>query len=376
MLRYTTAGESHGKCLITMIEGLPYGSPLDPESVNGELARRQGGYGRGARMKLERDEAEIVTGMRKGHSLGSILTLQIMNRVQNTEELNPITRPRPGHADLAGAMKFGTSDARDVAERSSARETAARVAAGALANSFLAHFGVRVLGYVVEIGGITSPTRIENPDDLVRVREESIFYTLDKELDERIKAKVDEVKMAGDTLGGIFEVRVFGAPPGLGTHAGWEDKLDGALAQALMSVQTVKAVEVGLGFEAARRSGSQMHDEIVLDGGGKITRSRNNAGGIEGGMTNGQPVVVRAACKPISTLRKPMQTVDLASKEQAAALYERSDVCVVPAASVIGQAVVAFEIARAFLGKFGGDTFDETRQRFDVYRTQLEQYAK
>ena len=376
MLRYTTAGESHGKCLIATIEGLPYGSPLDPEAVNAELARRQGGYGRGARMKLEKDEAEIITGMRKGHSLGSILTLQIMNRVQNTEELNPITRPRPGHADLAGAMKFGTNDARDVAERSSARETAARVAAGALANSFLANFGVRVLGYVVEIGGITSPTRIENPDDLVRVREESIFYTLDKELDERIKAKVDEVKVAGDTLGGVFEVRVFGAPPGLGTHAGWEDKLDGALAQALMSVQTVKAVEVGLGFEAARRSGSQMHDEIVLDGGGRIARSRNNAGGIEGGMTNGQPVIVRAACKPISTLRKPMQTVDLASKEQAAALYERSDVCVVPAASVIGQAVVAFEIARAFLGKFGGDTFDETRQRFDAYRKQLEQYAK
>jgi chorismate synthase len=376
MLRYTTAGESHGKCLVTSIEGLPYGSPLDPEAINAELSRRQGGYGRGARMKLEKDEAEIVTGMRKGHALGSIVTLQIMNRVQNTEELNPITRPRPGHADLAGAMKFGTNDARDVAERSSARETAARVAAGALANSFLSNFGIRVLGYVVEIGGITSPTRIDAPDELVRVREESMFYTLDKDLDEKLKAKVDEVKQAGDTLGGIFEVRVFNAPPGLGTHAGWEDKLDGALARALMSVQTVKAVEVGLGFEAARRSGSQMHDEIVLGEGGKLARSRNNAGGIEGGMTNGQPVVVRAACKPISTLRKPMQTVDLASKEQAAALYERSDVCVVPAASVIGQAVVAFEIARVFLAKFGGDTFDETQQRFEAYRKQLEQYAK
>src|SRR5688572_22811243 len=376
MLRYTTAGESHGKCLVTSIEGLPYGSPLDPEAINAELSRRQGGYGRGARMKLEKDEAEIVTGMRKGHALGSILTLQIMNRVQNTEELNPITRPRPGHADLAGAMKFGTQDARDVAERSSARETAARVAAGALANSFLSNFGIRVLGYVVEIGGITSPTRIDVPDDLVRVREESIFYTLDKELDEKLRAKVDEVKAAGDTLGGLFEVRVFNAPPGMGTHAGWEDKLDGLLARALMSVQTVKAVEVGLGFEAARRSGSQMHDEIVLGEGGKIARSRNNAGGIEGGMTNGQPVVVRAACKPISTLRKPMQTVDLASKEQAAALYERSDVCVVPAASVIGQAVVAFEMARVFLAKFGGDTFDETKQRLNTYLKQLEQYAK
>ncbi len=376
MLRYTTAGESHGKCLVTSIEGLPYGTPLDPEAINAELSRRQGGYGRGARMKLEKDEADIVTGMRKGHSLGSIVTLQIMNRVQNTEELNPITRPRPGHADLAGAMKFGTNDARDVAERSSARETAARVAAGALANSFLSNFGIRVLGYVVEIGGISSPTRIDAPDELLRVREESMFYTLDKDLDEKLKAKVDEVKQAGDTLGGLFEVRVFQAPPGLGTHAGWEDKLDGALARALMSVQTVKAVEVGLGFEAARRTGSQMHDEIVLGDGGKIARSRNNAGGIEGGMTNGQPVVVRAACKPISTLRKPMQTVDLASKEQGAALYERSDVCVVPAASVIGQAVVAFEMARVFLAKFGGDTFDETKQRYDAYRKQLEQYAK
>ncbi len=376
MLRYTTAGESHGKCLIALIEGVPYGTPVSLDPVNAELARRQGGYGRGARMKLEKDEAQVIGGVRKGHALGSPVTLQIMNRVQNAEELNPITRPRPGHADLAGAMKFGTQDARDVAERSSARETAARVAAGAFANGLLGSFGIRVLGYVVEVGGVTSPTRLDDADELVRVREESMFYALDKDLDERIKAKVDEAKQAGDTLGGLFEVRVFGAPPGLGSHAGWESKLDGALARALMSVQTVKAVEVGLGFEAARRAGSQMHDEIVVGGDGKLARSRNNAGGIEGGMTNGQTVIVRAACKPISTLRKPMRTVDLAAKEEAQALYERSDVCVVPAASVIGQAVVAFEIARAFLEKFGGDTFEETRQRHEAYRRQLEQYAK
>ncbi|HEX7898737.1 MAG TPA: chorismate synthase [Planctomycetota bacterium] len=376
MLRYTTAGESHGKCLIASLEGLPYGTPVDLEAVNAELSRRQGGYGRGARMKLEKDEAAILTGVRKGHTLGSIVTMQIMNRVQNTEDLNPITRPRPGHADLAGALKFGTNDARDVAERSSARETASRVAAGAFANTVLARFGIRVLGYVVEVGGITSGTRIDDPEQLLKVREESLFYTLDKDLDDRIRAKVDEAKQAGDTLGGLFEVKVFGAPPGLGTHAGWEDKLDGALARALMSVQTVKAVEVGLGFEAARRPGSQVHDEIVMGADGKLARSRNNAGGIEGGMTNGQPVVVRAACKPISTLRKPMQTVDLASKEKAEALYERSDVCVVPAASVIGQAVVAFEILNAFLGKFGGDTFAETEQRLAAYRKQLEQYAR
>jgi chorismate synthase len=376
MLSYTTAGESHGKCLVSMIEGVPYGTPVALDFINAELARRQGGYGRGARMKLEKDEAEVVTGLRKGHTLGSPLTLQIMNRVQNAEDLNPITRPRPGHADLAGALKFGTQDARDVAERSSARETASRVAAGAFANSFLALFGIRVLGFVVEIGGISSEARIDDPDELARVRDGSLFYTLDASLDERIRARVDEVKQAGDTLGGLFEVRVFGPPPGLGTHAGWECKLDGALARALMSVQTVKAVEVGLGFEAARRQGSQMHDEILMGEDGKLRRSRNNAGGIEGGMTNGQPVVVRAACKPISTLRKPMQTVDLASKEQAAALYERSDVCVVPAASVIGQAVVSFEMARAFLDKFGGDTFAETQQRFEAYRKQLEQYGR
>jgi chorismate synthase len=376
MLRYVTAGESHGKCLIALIEGVPYGTPVSLEAVNAELQRRQGGYGRGARMKLEKDEAEILTGVRKGHTLGSPLTLQIANRVQNAEDLNPITRPRPGHADLAGAMKYGTQDARDVAERSSARETAARVAAGAFANAFLGHFGIRVLGYVVEVGGISSDVRIDDPDELARVRDESLFYTLDRSLDERIRARVDEARAAGDTLGGIFEVRVFGAPPGLGSHAGWEHKLDGALARALMSVQTVKAVEVGLGFEAARRPGSRMHDEIVLGPDGRLGRSHNNAGGIEGGMTNGQPVVARAACKPISTLRKPLQTVDLASKEQAQALYERSDVCVVPAASVIGQAVVAFEIARAFLDKFGGDTFEETRQRYDGYRKQLERYAR
>ncbi len=375
MLRYTTAGESHGKCLITSIEGLPYGTPVDLDAVNAELSRRQGGYGRGARMKLEKDEADAVTGVRKGHTLGANVTLQIANRVQNTEDLNPITRPRPGHADLAGALKFGTQDARDVAERSSARETAARVAAGAFAGTVLARFGIRVLGYVVEVGGISSPTRIDDPDTLLKVRDESVFYTLDKDLDERLRAKVDECKAAGDTLGGLFEVKVFGAPPGLGTHAGWEDKLDGALARALMSVQTVKAVEVGLGFEAARRPGSKVHDEILRGGDGALARSGNNAGGIEGGMTNGQTVVVRAACKPISTLRKPLQTVDLQSKEGAQALYERSDVCVVPAASVIGQAVVAFEILKAFLGKFGGDTFAETQQRLEAYRKQLERYS-
>ncbi len=370
MLRYLTAGESHGPCMIAVIEGLPYGMPVDLAHVNAELARRQGGYGRGARMKMEKDEAEAVSGVRNGHSLGSPLALRIGNRVQNSEQLGAITRPRPGHADLAGALKFGTQDARDVAERSSARETTARVAAGALANAMLASFGIQVVGYVVEMGGIAGTARLAGPDEIRAARSQSMFYTQDEPLDGRIKERVDACRQAGDTLGGIFEVAAFGLPPGLGTHAAWEDKLDGLLARALMSVQTVKGVEVGAGFGAARLQGSQMHDEIVLQD-GAIARSRNNAGGIEGGMTNGQPLVVRAACKPISTLRTPLRTVDLRTKEEAAAAYERSDVAVVPAASVIGEAVVSFELARAFLARFGGDTWEETRERCESSRTKL-----
>ncbi len=375
MLRYLTAGESHGTCLQAVLEGVPYGTPVDAESINGELARRQGGYGRGARMKIEKDEVQFLGGVRHGHALGSPIILQIANKVSTSEQMKPITSPRPGHADLAGVMKFGTTDARDVSERSSARETAARVAAGAFCAAFLRKFGIEVVGYVVEVGGVTSPVRSDKADEIKARRAQSMFYTMDESLDQRIKERVDSAREAGDTLGGVVEVVSFGLPPGLGSHASWEWKLDGALARALMSVQTVKAVEVGLGFDAARRMGSQMHDEIVMQD-GKLGRTRNNAGGIEGGMTNGQPLIVRAACKPISTLRQPLKSVDLATKEESAAAYERSDVCVVPAASVIAETVVAFELARAFLDKFGGDTYDEVRQRHDVYRQQLEQYQK
>ncbi len=373
-LRYLTAGESHGRCLQAILEGVPYGTPVDVAPVNAELARRQGGYGRGARMKIEKDEAEIVAGVRQGHALGSPLVFQIANKISTGEAMAPITRPRPGHADLAGVMKFGTVDARDVSERASARETAARVAAGAFCSAFLESFGIRVVGYVVEIGGVKGDTRSGDPAEIRAKRAQSMFYTMDEALDQRIKDAVDDARAAGDTLGGVFEVAAFGLPPGLGSHAGWEEKLDGRLARALMSVQTVKAVEVGLGFEAAKRRGSQMHDEIVMQD-GKIARGGNNAGGIEGGMTNGQPLVVRGACKPISTLRQPLKSVDLATKEESAAAYERSDVCVVPAASVIGEAVVAFELARVFLDKFGGDTIDEVRERFGAYRRRLEQYG-
>jgi chorismate synthase len=372
VLTLTTAGESHGPCLIALVAGLPYGSPVDLDFVNGELRRRQGGYGRGARMKMEEDRAEILTGVLHGKTIGSPLALRIPNRVANAEELPPLNRPRPGHADLPGALKFGTTDARGVSERASARETAARVAGGALAHGFLRAFGIRVVGAVVELGGRRASGSAATAGEAVSLRAESEFYSLDAGRDAEWRALVDEVKSAGDSIGGVFEVVAWGLPPGLGSHAGWDLKLDGALARALMSIQSVKAVEVGLGFEAARRRGSEMHDEIVAG----LERTRNNAGGLEGGMTNGQPLVVRAACKPISTLRKPLRSVNLETGREEAAVVERSDVTVVPAASVIGEAVVAFELARAFLDKFGGDTYDETRERFDAHRERVARMAR
>lgn len=371
MLTYFTAGESHGKCLLAVVDGLPYGTPIDIDAVNHELQRRQGGYGRGARMKIEKDEVEILSGVRHGKTIGSPIALGIPNRVQNIEELSSLTKLRPGHADLAGAAKFGTEDARNVSERASARETAARVAAGTLANRFLAGFGIEVLGYAKAIGGIESSLTLDEPAEIRRRRDSSIFYMIDPQAEEAIKAKVDEARTHGDTLGGIFEVIALGVPPGLGTHARWSEKLGSRLAAALMSIQTVKGVEIGLGFESTRRRGSQMHDEILKGEDGSIRRRTNNAGGVEGGMSNGEPIVARAACKPISTLRTPLRTVDLLDKQEKTAQYERSDICVVPAASVVGQAIVSFEIAAAFLQKFGADTFEEVQDNLRRYRSRL-----
>jgi len=373
MLTYFTAGESHGKCLVTVVDGLPYGTPIDVDFVNRELARRQGGYGRGARMKIEKDEVEVLSGLRHGKTIGSPVTFGIANKVQNIEELTELTKLRPGHADLAGAAKYGTEDARNVSERASARETAARVAAGALAGHFLGLFGVDVLGYARAIGGIESSLTLVDPEEIRRRREASMFYMIDPQAEDRIKAQVDEVRAAGDTLGGIFEVVALNVPPGVGTYARWSEKLGSRIAAAIMSVQTVKGVEIGLGFEAARRKGSQMHDEIVKGDEGSIRRHTNNAGGIEGGMSNGERIVVRGACKPISTLRTPLRTVDLKDKEPKSAQYERSDICVVPAASVVGQAVVSFEIAAAFLQKFGADTFEDVQDNLRRYRARLQE---
>jgi len=371
MLRYRTAGESHGPCLVTILEGIPYGVPIETAAIDAALARRQGGYGRGVRQKMEHDTVEVLAGVRQGRTIGGPLVLRIANRVKSGETLGPIAKPRPGHADLPGALKLGLTDARDVSERASARETAARVAAGAVARLLLAPFGIEPLGYVVAVGGAASPLRLNDPAEIRRRREASPFFAIDPSMESVWTAAVDAAQKAGDTIGGVFEVAVFGCPPGLGSHAQWDQKLDARLAAGLMSVQTVKGVEIGDGFAAAARRGSEAQDAVQPEAGGKIRRATNRAGGIEGGMTNGMPVLLRAACKPISTLREGLATIDLSTGEPARAQYERSDSCVVPAASVVGEAAVALEMAAAFLDKFGGDTWDEVRRAHDAYAARV-----
>jgi chorismate synthase len=372
MLRYLTAGESHGKTLIALVDGFPAGVTVDVEPINIELKRRQGGYGRGGRQRIESDTVDIRTGVWHNVTLGSPIALEVVNRDYKLERLEDLPRPRPGHGDLTGAMKY-LGSIRGVLERASARETAVRVAAGALAKQLLAEFGISAFGYVVEIGG----ERIEPAEAplhrLREIRDESVVYSLNIERDEDIKKLIDTAGKDGDTLGGIVEVRVDGLPFGLGTHAQWDRKLDGRLAQAVMAVQAIKGVEIGLGFEAARRPGSQVHDAIHYDESQRdtpnlgYTRPTNNAGGLEAGMTNGQPLVVRAAKKPISTLAKPLESINLDTKEKQEASYERSDVCAVSAASVIVENVVAFEVACALVDKFGGDSLPEMKARYELF---------
>lgn len=374
MLRYWTAGESHGKTLLAMIDGFPAGLAIDEEPINRELARRQGGYGRGGRQRIETDKVEVMTGIWKGLTLGSPIALQVINRDYKLERLEDLPRPRPGHGDLTGAIKF-LGPIRAILERASARETAVRVAAGALAKQLLAEFGIQVYGFVDELGGVAidRPENVDDVDTMIAKRDESIIYSLNPEQDPQFKELIDKTGKAGDTLGGIVEVRVVGAPFGLGTHAQWERKLDGKLAQAVMAVQAIKGVEIGMGFEAARLPGSQVHDPIHYDPMEQestnlgYTRPTNNAGGLEAGMTNGQTIVVRAAKKPISTLRKPLESVNLETKESDTASYERSDVCAVSAASVIVESVVAFEIATALVDKFGGDSLEEMKARYQLF---------
>jgi chorismate synthase len=372
MLRYSTAGESHGKTLLALVDGFPAGLTVDTDIIDVELRRRQGGYGRGGRQRIETDQVDIRTGIWQGVTLGSPIALEVLNRDYKLERLEELPRPRPGHGDLSGSVKY-LGSIRGVLERASARETAVRVAAGALARQLLAEFDIGVFGYVVEIGGAPIEPVEGSLQELRAIRDQSEIYGLNLEQDAQIMQLIDQAGKEGDTLGGIVEVRVDGVPFGLGTHAQWHRKLDGRLAQAVMAVQAIKGVEIGLGFEAARLPGSQVHDPIHYDPDQANTstlgyhRPTNNAGGLEAGMTNGQSIVIRAAKKPISTLRKPLASINMETKQSEQASYERSDICAVSAASVIVENVVAFEIAAAMVDKFGGDSLQEMQARYELF---------
>jgi chorismate synthase len=409
-LRFLTAGESHGKALIGILEGIPAGLSLTPKDIDHDLARRQGGYGRGGRMKIESDAVQILSGVRWGKTLGSPVTLLIENRDwPNWEKVMSVsgkdrdlsaavTRPRPGHADLSGALKYGHRDLRNVLERSSARETAMRVAIGSIARRFLAEFNITILSYVVEIGGIgirSSENRRENRDNpsflkMFKSAEASPVRCPDKNTEKKIIKKIDQSIKSGDSLGGVFEVVATGVPAGLGSYSQWDKRLNARLSCAVMGIQAIKGVEVGLGFEICRKSGSEVMDEIFYRGkktggrsqkktseeetAGGFYRKTNNAGGIEGGISNGMPIIVRAVMKPIPTLRNPLASVDIVKKKAYKAAYERSDTCAVPAVSVIGEAVTALVIAECFLEKFGSDSMEEVKRNYRGYLKQMREF--
>jgi chorismate synthase len=372
MLRYLNAGESHGKALVALVDGFPAGVELSVELIDAELARRQGGYGRGGRQRIEFDHVEVLSGVWRGHSIGSPIALMVPNKDYKIEQMDDLIRPRPGHGDLSGSLKYFGS-IRGVLERASARETAVRVAAGALAKQLLTPLGVTVFGYVVQVGPIAVPSQPGTLQQQRTLRDKSCLYTLNPDQDPQLTALIHEMQEQGDTLGGLIEVRVEGLPFGLGSHTQWDRKLDAHLAQAVMSVQAIKGVEIGLGFAAARRPGSEVHDPIRFDPALAdtpslgFTRPTNNAGGLEAGMTNGQPIVLRAAMKPISTLHRPLESVNLATKQSEEAAYERSDVCAVAAASCVVENVVAFQIAGAIIDKFGGDSLTEIQARWKLF---------
>jgi chorismate synthase len=382
MLRWLTAGESHGPQLTVVIEGLPSGLEISEDDLRRDLARRQGGHGRGGRQKIETDVARIVSGVRGGFTIGSPVTLVLENKdhANWTAEMTaskegfapkPVTKLRPGHADLAGALKYGHSDIRNVLERSSARETATRVAAGGVARKLLAHFGIEILSFTQSIGTIDIGYEGCDPDTVtVEDIEASVVRCPDPEASRRMVADIDEVGEKGDTLGGTFRVIARGVPLGLGSYVHWDRKLDGRLAQAILSINAIKGVEFGAGFEGAARPGSQFHDQIEYQD-GRFRHLTNRAGGLTGGVTNGEPIDLRVAIKPISTMKKPLPSVDLLTKEKVEAHYERSDVCVVPAAGVIGEAVVALTLAEAFLEKFGGDSMSEIERNHRGYLDSL-----
>jgi chorismate synthase len=381
--RFTTAGESHGRGLVGILEGIPAGLPLSAADVDAELKRRQGGYGRGARMKIESDRIEWLSGVRAGETLGSPIAMLIWNRDwEHWQDImapeadaapdplgrrRQVTRPRPGHADLAGSLKYDRQDARDILERASARETVARVACGAVCKKLLREFSIEVGSYVAELGGVVAKTPVVLPSPLNEAADQSPVRCLDQDAEAEIIRRIDAAKAAGDTLGGVVEVVALGVPVGLGSHVAWDTKLDGRLAQALMSIPAVKGVELGLGFEAARRKGSEVHDEILPG----FARATNRAGGTEGGMTTGEPLVARVAMKPISTLMSPLKTVDLKTGGPAQAQSERSDVTAVPAMGVIAEAMLAIVVTQALLEKFGGDALSELKRNVAGYLQQV-----
>jgi chorismate synthase len=386
MLRYLNGGESHGKYLVAILEGVPAGLPLTPDMINHDLARRQKGYGRGGRMRVEEDRIEFACGVRKGQTIGNPIGLLIANKDwENWKDLmavepgpvppeKVVTRPRPGHADLVGAIKYGHLDIRNVLEKASARETAIRVAVGGVAKALLSHFGMRVISYTVEIGGIAAK-RCDDPVEAYERAEASDVRSPDPEAGAKMVEQIRTAKHRGDTLGGVFEVVVTNPPIGLGSYAQWDRRLSARLAMAAMSIQAMKGVEIGMGFEAARRFGSEVHDEIYYDHTRReFVRKTNNAGGLEGGITNGQPIVIRVAMKPISTLYSPKKSVDIVTKEPFDATVERSDICTVPAAGIVGEAVVAFEMANALIEKFGGDSLEEMKRNFAAYQAYVKAF--
>ncbi len=394
MLRYFTAGESHGPCLTTIVEGVPAGFDISIDKVNHDLWRRQQGYGRGGRMLIEKDEVQVRSGLRWGKTLGSPVTFGIDNRdwknwtrkmspyAEDEGQAIPVKKPRPGHADLAGILKYGHSDIRNILERASARETVSRVAVGSFCKQLIAPFSITVRGYLRSLGGIAADVDGKSYDEIFERAENSPVRMADPEAEKKAIALIDECKKEGNTLGGVFEVVATGVPPGLGSHVHWDRKLDGRLARGLMSIQAMKGVEIGRGFDMAMRRGSEVHDEIFFDPRHASSdprrmyptdfyRGSNNAGGLEGGMTTGAPLVVRVAMKPISTLMSPLQSVNLETRQPEDASVERSDVCSAPAAAVIGEAIVSFELARAFLEKFGGDSLAEINRNYDGYLEQI-----
>ncbi len=374
MLRYLTGGESHGKCILAILDGMPAGLLVDKSRIDRELKRRMSGYGRGKRMNIESDKVKILSGLRRSRTTGSPISVMVPNADHSIDNLPVVLDPRPGHADLAGVLKYGLEDVRDVLERSSARETVARVSLGTFARLLLEEFDIRLTSHVVGIGGVWSGVKGLGLAQTMTLAERSPVRCAHPEASRLMMRKIDEAANDGDTLGGVFEIIVKGLPAGLGSYAQWDKKIDASIARAVMSIQAIKGVSFGIGFESASRAGSAVHDEIFFDKNSGFYRKTNNAGGVEGGMTNGEDVVIRAVMKPIPTLKKPLSSVNIKTKKAFKAAVERSDVCAVPAAGVVGEAVVAIEIANALIEKAGGDSVKEMKRNYEGYLDQLRKF--